>query len=412
MRFEVKLPQRLGIWALRRAGLDTSTYSQRWFDVIDGKASYPIEISCPYISSEKPINIRLTVFVHHHPLFHVAVEVDDDIIGGKIQEQIVRYSIDNDGEAIAEQEHRLLFAKIDDILKRDGTTSEILQRKSVILSRPTLELLMQLCEEAAEYGRQGSIYWIFWHPVIAKADKVFVARWMVKFFTSEKDPFERGQISVNLDRLAVPEIADDLIQLIKDRRYGYARGGLCMTLAKTKDPRSAEVIASVLDEEGVTRWALECLGKLRAHAYVEAIRKFVRHPNSEIRREAKKALKKLGFSVDTPPPPIHLVKNRSSLPKGLEEWSANLDIENVKPTLEKLAQCVEEGFGTKEITEVIGVVDEMKHDQTKSFCFPIIAKKRENELWLIIFMDDIDSPDLAIHANSEVIQKFSSIVTL
>jgi hypothetical protein len=239
----------------------------------------------------------------------------------------------------------------------------------------------------------------------------FRGRWVLKFFV--KYPFERGDISLNLDKLAVPEIADDLIQIIKDRRYdGFCRGALCRALIKTKDSRVTEVIASALDEDGVTRWALECLGKLRAREHVEAIRKFVRHPNSEIRREAKKTLKKLGFPVEIPLLPIHLVKNRRALPKNLEEWSAGLDIEDLKLTLEKLAQCVEEGFGTKEIAEVIGVADEMKHNQTKSFCFPIIVKERENELWLIILMDDIDSPDLAVHANSEVIQKFSSVVSL
>jgi hypothetical protein len=408
MRFEAKLHYRVGIGTLRSAGIDTTPYSRKCW--ANQEKIFPMEISCPYIFSEKPVNIRLTVLVDHYPLFHAAIEVDDETIGGKIQERVIRYSIENNGQTLAEQEHKLLFAKIDEILKRDGTTSEKLQRESVILSRPTLESLMQLCEET-EYGNQGSVYWIFWHPVIAKTDKAFVGRWMLKIFT--KYLFERGDISVNLDKLAVPEIADDLIQLIKDRRYdGFNRGALCEALVKTKDSRATEVVASVLNEDGVTRWALECLGKLHAREHIEAIRKFVRHSNSEIRREAKKTLKKLGFPVETPPPPIHLMKNRRALPKNLEEWSVGLDIEDLKPTLEKLAQCVEEGFGTKEIAEVIGIADEMKHNQTKSFCFPIIAKERETELWLIIFMDDIDSPDLAVHANSEVIQKFSSVVIL
>lgn len=412
MRFEIRLPERITIWVLGRAGLETNAYQQRWWDVFKGKASYPIEISCPYVFSEKPMSVRLKVFAHDDALFHAAIEVDDDAIGRQIQEKVVRYSIENNGEAVDAREHKLLFSKIDNILKRDGVTSSEIESQDsrVKLSRQTLELLMKLCDEASDTGRQHSVYWIFWYPVIGTADKAFVARWMVGFFASERDPFERAQISVNLEKLAVPEIADDLIRLIKDRRYGDARGGLCLTLVKTRDPRAAEVIASVLGEEGVTRWALECLGKLRAVHYLEEIRKYIRHPNPDISREAKKTMKKLGFPVEAPPPPVHMVKKRRSLPNGFEEWGLNLDLNDLKPTLEKLGRCVNYGFGVKEIAEVVGVANEMKHDQTKFFCFPIISGDRETELWLEIFMDDIDSPDLAVHSKPEVIRKFSSLV--
>ena len=352
----------------------------------------------------------MKVFTHDRALFYAAFEVDDEPIGRQIQKKAVRYSIENNGEALEEQEHKALFSKIDNILQRDGVTSSEIQRSCVNLSRQTLELLMRLCEEAAETGRQNSVYWVFWHPVIAKTDKVFVSRWMVRFFESEKDPFERAQISVNLDKLAVPEIADDLIRLIKDRRYGDARGGLCTALAKTRDTRAAEVIASVLGQEDVTRWALECLGKLQAVQHLEEIKRYLRHPNSDISREAKKTMKKLGFPIELPPPAVHLIKNRRTVPKGLEEWSLNLDLGNLKPTLEKLGQCIDDGFGVREIDEVAGVADAMKHDQTKLFCFPIISDQREKELWLELFMDDIDSPDLSIHSVPEVVGRFSSLV--
>lgn len=410
MRFEVKLPQRMAVAVLRRAGLETDKYQQRWWEVFHGKASYPIEVPSPYVFSEKPVNARLKVFAHDNRSFYAAIEVDDDAIARQVQEKVVRYSIENKGEAVDAREHKQLFSKIDDILKRDGVNSSQIQTSRMSLSRQTLELLTKLCEEAAETGRQNSVYWIFWHPVVAKADKPFVARWMLDFFAKEKDPFERAQISVNIDKLAVPEIADDLIRLIKDHRYGDARGGLCLALVKTRDARAAEVIASVLGEKGVTRWALECLGKLRALQYVEGIRKYVQDPNSDISREAKKTMKRLGAAVEAPPPAVHLVKSRRPLPKGLEEWSLNLDLNDLKPTLEKLGKCVEDGFGAKEMAEVVGVADEMKHNQTKFFCFPIVLDDRETELWLEIFMDDIDSPDLAIHSSPKVIREFSSLV--
>ncbi len=122
----------------------------------------------------------------------------------------------------------------------------------------------------------------------------------------------------------------------------------------------------------------------------------------------RKPLKKMGWPIETPSAPVHLVKGRRSLPKGLEEWSSNLDMEELEPTLQALAKGIEDGFGPKEIAEVAAVADDMKPEQTKVFCFPIFANGKQGELWVIVFMDDEASPDLAIHASAEVIKKLNA----
>lgn len=140
------------------------------------------------------------------------------------------------------------------------------------------------------------------------------------------------------------------------------------------------------------------------------MRKYLRHPQADVRREAKKALKRLGFPVEIPPAPVHLVKNQKRLPAGLEEWSSNLDIEDLNRTLEAFAKCVDAGFGPQEIAEINGIVDEMKHNQTKSFCFPVTASSQNSDAWIILFMDDLESPDLAIHAHPDLIQKLETLL--
>jgi hypothetical protein len=139
------------------------------------------------------------------------------------------------------------------------------------------------------------------------------------------------------------------------------------------------------------------------------IRKFLRRADRDVCREAKKLLKKLGKPIDTPPPPVHLVKNWRFLPKGLDEWSRNLDMDDLLPTLRKVSKCVEQGFGNKEIQEVIAVAEEIKPDQTKAFRFPITAGRDKAELWLVIFMDDIDAPDLEVHSSSAIIRKLEKL---
>jgi hypothetical protein len=211
--------------------------------------------------------------------------------------------------------------------------------------------------------------------------------------------------------VAGPEIANDLIRILTDRSSPVRDGCLFDVFVKTKDRRVLDVAVSVLDDKELTQRALVTIGRRKAKQHVEKVRKFLDHPSSELRKEAKRTMKALGFPVETPPPPVHLVK-KGGIPKKLEEWSANLDAEDVNPILEKLAKQVESGFGAKEIAEVNGVLEDMKEEQTKAFRFPIVAAGEKTDLWLVIFMDDVNSPDLQIHSSPELIRKLDKLVDL
>ncbi len=392
------------MWALRAAGLVSDEYHKLLWRVFDKKASLPSQVACRYIFSETPIEARITLKQLGPPVTSLKIELDDADVAKKIHAKLAHYSVENRGLLVAERERAALWARVNEILIAGGTSVDQVNRNGAMLNRSTLQSLMHLAEEV-EHPRQGEIIWIFLKPVIAKADREFVAQWLVKFFAAERDPSERAQIGVNLDKFAVPGLADDLIRLLLDSRYGYSRAGLCGALVKTKDARAADVIASVIDEPELTRWALAALGKLKATNHVEAARKFLEHPDADVRREAKKTMKKLGFPVETPPSPVHLVKRWRSVPKDLEEWSTNLDFDDLTSILEALAKSVESGFAPREIAEVLAVVEELEHDETKAFCFPITEAGQKCELWLVVFMDDIDSPNLEIHGSPELILK-------
>src|SRR4029077_205815 len=102
----------------------------------------------------------------------------------------------------------------------------------------------------------------------------------------------------------------------------------------------------------------QALAKLRATKHADAIRQCLSDPDADVRREAKKALKKLGVPSDepAPPPPVHLLKGRGGgkIPPGLEEWSQNLEMNELEPILAKLATYIDRGFGKPEIAEVLG----------------------------------------------------------
>jgi len=410
MNFEVKIGQQNDVWVMRAAGVEMDAYQELFHQVLTKKAKLPADVNCPYFLSDEPVNVQITVL----EFGHLKIEVADSAIGKKIHAEILHYSQLRLGNVTGNSEHEALYARIDKILKPDGVTVSDVEAGKVTLSRRAQEEFMRLCEEVHFTGRH-SVYWQFTKCAIPKADRAFVAHWLMKRFAVEKDPCVRNDIRavfLNNGDLPVRELAEDLIRLAKDSRYGKSRSGMILLLSKTRHPRAAEVIASVMDEDRLAWSALRSLGNLKANQYAEQIKKYLRDANSDVRLEAKRALRRIGYPMPTPPPPVHLVKNQKLLPKGLEEWSANLDFENLEPILKTLTGCVDGGFGAQEMAEVVGVAEETRPEQTKAFRFPITAKGQQSELWLVIFMDDIDSPDLQIHAAPEEIRKFESSVDL
>src|SRR5207247_2276994 len=146
-------------------------------------------------------------------------------------------------------------------------------------------------------------------------------------------------------------------------------------------------------------FCMEALSKLPgAINHADKIKKFLRHSDGDFRRAARKLLNKLGVKTEIPPapPPVHLFKG--SIPRGLEEWSTNLDMDELAPNLQRLAQAVDKGFGQREMAEVASVAEGMHHDQTRTFKFPISAAGQKADLFIEILIDDIDSPDLAFYS--------------
>jgi len=105
------------------------------------------------------------------------------------------------------------------------------------------------------------------------------------------------------------------------------------------------------------------------------------------------------------------VKLSSKLPRELEEWSAGVELDDVGRILGEAGKLVK-GFGKTEIAEVAGMAEEMAVEQTRAFRFEVKRGGKSEELWVTLFMDDINSPDLAIFANPEVIARLEKRVKL
>lgn len=410
MSFELTLAWNF-IQAYDDVGIDFAPYREFSNRHDDRQELLPKPVTCPCSLKGKPTPVRMTVF-STRPWARIQFDIADDELAKEIRQKLLKYSTeDKKGNVYKDWNTRQISNQI---LARDGLSMNDIQCRKGVMSRDCLEALMRHYEETEPRFRYD-ICWLFTRDAVPKTEQVRVAKWLVNHLAQTKTFDDGDRIQEQLyNHLVAPQIADDLIRLLTDRSFKGRSGFLLEVLAKTKDRRVLDVAATLLDEDTITErddylanTALAIIGRRKATQHIERVRKFLKHRSPEIRRDAKKTMKLLGQPVDNPPQPIHLVKSRRLLPKGLEEWSANLDLNDLEPTLQALSKCVESGFGAKEIAEVAGVVEDIKPDQTKAFCFPVVAKKQKQEVWLVIFMDDVDSPDLEVHAGARLIETFS-----
>ena len=88
-------------------------------------------------------------------------------------------------------------------------------------------------------------------------------------------------------------VVNDLIQLVTDTRHGKSREMIAVALGNMKDPRVADVLVSLLQDEQMAGHAIIGLGKLRSVGTRSALEPFLNHRKSWIRAEAKKSIERI-----------------------------------------------------------------------------------------------------------------------
>ena len=107
------------------------------------------------------------------------------------------------------------------------------------------------------------------------------------------DTSPRWVVGLALSAIADPSLADELIELAADRRWGEARGMIIQELSKTGDPRAVDVLLNLLDDATVSTDAIIGLGKIGDAAARPALERFLTHSDSWVRKEAKKAVARI-----------------------------------------------------------------------------------------------------------------------
>lgn len=153
-------------------------------------------------------------------------------------------------------------------------------------------LVSLLHEEMEDHIKEGVV-----RALTVKEARGIAARPLIEEFLRNTDyqnpkayPSLKWAICNALSEVADDTVFDELVALIRDRRHGKAREMLALALAKVHDPRAADVLIGLLDDDEMAGHAILGLRKLRAAKARPYIEPFLNHPNTWIRNEAKKAM--------------------------------------------------------------------------------------------------------------------------
>lgn len=126
--------------------------------------------------------------------------------------------------------------------------------------------------------------------------KPVAARPLIEEFRKAPETEELGlkwAIGNALSEVVDASVFDDIVELVRDRRHGRAREMLAVALGNMKEPRAVDVLIELLDDEEVAGHALWALRKLAPPEARSAIERFVDHPETWVRNEARRALAKI-----------------------------------------------------------------------------------------------------------------------
>ena len=78
------------------------------------------------------------------------------------------------------------------------------------------------------------------------------------------------------------------------------------------------------------------------------------------------------------------------------EASSNFESADVKPLFERISKHVQAGFAGAEIQAVEGLAGSLALDEERELIFPVRYRGKQALMRVVVFMDDVKSPDIAV----------------
>jgi hypothetical protein len=412
-RIEGDLPARLVTWVLLESGLDPQE-SGRFFDMQHPRrpSNGPVSGSYRFAlseSSEESCSVSLSTRSPTDKVIHVCVEVASHDLASRLRSLFEQYEATVDGEsyrdfAAISAAQAADARRVEQALTAARLTPPSADRRQRRLDEQTARVLMEVFAVGGHRARSAVLFKLQ-APRTPRPVKSALGDWLIREFPKFENRRLRGEIGAALIDLVRPEHGERLVALMADERLRSSRSALCLPLAMSKCPSAGEVLSELLGGE-LRLAALHGLAKLgkAAAAEASAVEQFVQHPDPAVRRIAEKVLVRMGAVAPNPPEPAHLVKDKSEGPPVRDrEWSVNLDSVELEEALGVIGSAFDEGFGQPEIAEVVAVADRMMVDQVRQFRFPVRIGNTRSDVWIGLFMDDEEAPDLYVYAEPDVL---------
>ena len=108
-----------------------------------------------------------------------------------------------------------------------------------------------------------------------------------------EDDSLRWAIGNAMIALATDDVADEILRIVRDERNGRSRQMFVLSLARLHHPELLPTLVDLLSDPIVAGQAVAALGALRWRSARPAVERMLTHPNEWVRKEAKKALKRI-----------------------------------------------------------------------------------------------------------------------
>ncbi|HSD30299.1 MAG TPA: hypothetical protein VLB49_00170 [Gemmatimonadales bacterium] len=85
---------------------------------------------------------------------------------------------------------------------------------------------------------------------------------------------------------------------------------------------------------------------------------------------------------------------------GLQEASANFDLQDVEPFLTRVVALLDSGFTSTDVKDLARTLAAQPAKSERRYEYTVIAGGTRGPLQILVFMDDVDSPDITFFADS------------
>ncbi|NOT01743.1 MAG: HEAT repeat domain-containing protein [Phycisphaerales bacterium] len=218
---------------------------------------------------------------------------------------------------------------------------------------------------------------------------------------------------------ACDDLADNLIGIATEKRFGWARAMVVLGLTRLKDSRAFNVLVNLLDDPDVNTMAVTALAKLKNPAARPHLERFVNHPDRWIRREARKGIERLdkaaartGNAARPSGAPEGGAPNKKAkrvrIPRGLSETSVAIGMDRLGPFLKRVAECTA-GMEFSTIDDLVETVDRLDNDRSRLFGYQVEYESTPTPLVIKVQKDDVDSVGIYFHTSAALVSRIEAL---